>query len=401
MRRGRLLAVFGLFVASTLPASAAATVGGPTSGGQAGSKALDCVLSAGTPHAWFYYAVLPCALNGSTSLAASIEPDGIHPGKRPPPGADLSHPIWLDVWRDGQTNVAQLRAGNFDPATDIPRAAVRGDSVYVFYAGTAAALVDTAPVARRTPGGWAWQQLQTVEWGVRESIRVGDPDKGAIVDGTGAVIADLRDVFGSADLKGRPVVDLGCLAAPGHCLGLLGEPARPAQPAGAATAQPSQPALPYRSLYRYETTSGMARKVTRLPAAATTGLPPALAARIVPGAGDVVSYSRPVADALHGDAIFYWYCVESAGRPDDRAFALVRFDAGSAEVIDAFTTRRLHLVGEWSGKDWTPENRSLDWLYGDALNLRVQPIVGTDSSGNVVVYGPDMFRTVQYRKAVR
>ena len=376
------------FAAETAPAA-------PTS--------LPALQKFGSSRMWFYSAIIPYALQDSSFLALSISPDGVHNPPKEKSKDDLLDPIWLDFWKEGDSNLAQLRLGSYDFARDVPQPISTEEDLYLFFLRSAQSIRDDAPVVRRTPGGWAWQRLDTVEKAIKSQVRVADFSAGKLLDANGQTLADLKAVNRAFLKYALPpdIVDLGCRLQDGEggkrVLGVAALLPKPKKSAPLAV-ESARPQLPYREVFLYSASATDVNdfaKVTRL------GLAESPDGQVVSGpiAADApleirasyvaddesVSFGKPIIDAGSG-RVYYWYCIQSGARRGWQTFVLACFDGRSTRVIDGYAVRLPSSIRFWSGGTWSEQTKDLTWLYGAATKIAVQPVVGFNDKGALVAY---------------
>ena len=387
----------------TMLAALVCPAGPARAGVSAAPAALPPVSAALTPvggaRCWFYSSLIPWPGQGVPFVGISIEPDGLRSsrGRTPPP--PLAHQVWLDFWEiqgGGTSLVGQaLRVGDYHYARDVPFPVYDGQEVYLFFLRSLADVKPAAPVGRWVPYAWAWQRLDTVEAPIRRRALFADFEKGKVYNGMGEVVADLSGVKAKLPASAS-LVGIDC-KLDGH--GASGFAAELAPTATDPAAGQPRPPLPYRHIYFWRQGPAGA-SATDLPFVSSPGQGAPGSAEPVGAAAAVEEdyFGMPVRDPRDPGVCYYWCCTQRGAKEETRNYALVRYDGRAAGTLDAFTyTSRGQLVV--SARDAGGELKQpvcLYWEYGPALNIEVQPLVGTDVNRNVIVYRPPvLFRVAQ------
>ena len=170
---------------------------------------------------WFYSSIVPFSLFGRNFLAFSASPDSIHSKSVSKPFDDFKSPLWINIWNGGTSNVAQLRVESYNPLNDWPRSVVEGENLYLFFLSKESDIQSETPVMRRTPGGWSWQPLSTVEASVRRRVYFADWEKTKIFNSLGESLLDLSALRSQTPAE-KNLVDLGCQKIGQKWVGLVG-----------------------------------------------------------------------------------------------------------------------------------------------------------------------------------
>lgn len=341
---------------------------------------------------WFFSAILPCKINERDFTALSLSFDGVHNPPTTKPEKDLTRPLWIDVWAGGVGNAAQLRLGNYDYARDLPRIVTRGEDAYFFFFRTLESIVPTAPVMRRSAGGWAWQTLDTVESDVRREVRFADFAKWKVYDANAQEIAGISAVKPSLSEK---AIDLGVWVEGKKSRGVAGEPAILPD-----VINPQRPPLPYTALYFYE--CGMdGAKVTKLPIvgvetddatdATRTHFPPLAKMASELRSDDEVFFGLPAVVPATETSIYYWYVIRSKSLPQKCKFVLAQFDGHKAKALDGMIYELPAALHLWNGVSWVKSDKQPWWMYQSYLKVFIQPLVGFDAKGQLIVHRPPEF----------
>ncbi len=365
---------------------------------------------------WLFTIFVPWKEQDSDFLALSVSPNTVHTSGIFANTKGFTETNWLDIWKSGKSNIAQLPLSNFDFTRVLPYPVSATEDLYLFYFMNAGEIRSSDPVARRTPAGWAWQTLNSVEWSVRKQVRMADFAHCKVIDATGSILADIAFIKELIP-NTQKIVDLGCKASVDEVIGLAGSiaPAIANVDAGRKGRAPAilELPLPYSNIYRYISSPHGAPKVLRLPTVMVpaslspttvnsvpgTALSPPInslyqvAAEIAPN--DHIYFGRPVVDFEHSEKVLYWYCVQSAKNPKHRVFILACFDGITTYPVDGYVQEGSIVSKSWSGHDWVESGINLYWDYETILRVPVQPIVGLDAHGTVIVYRPpDIMRVV-------
>lgn len=350
---------------------------------------------------WFFNAILPYHFQDTSFLALSLSPDGVHSKPRIKPIQDLLAPMWLDFWRGGTSNVAQLRLGNYDLARNVPFTVATSEDLYLFFLSHGAEILPQAPVLRHSPGGWAWQSLDTVEQTVRQAVRIADFTQGKVFDATGTVLTNIEAVT-KTFADPTKVVNLGCQLQQNEVVGVAGVPAVTEDEWETQTPLPgvSRPPLPYSTLYFYQQAPHSRATVHQLMPIMPITAPPKVLTTATSlndvatsiTAQDQVFLGKPVWD---GKRVFYWYCIQATQNRAHQVFILACFDGNQTYPVDGYIADMPDGLLYWQDNKWIERHESLSWLYQDALKLAVQPLVGLDADKAVVIYRPpDLMRLV-------
>ena len=124
----------------------------------------------GTLRTTFFSDILPCKWEEASFLALTLNTDGAFQLPSQPESNGLNTPYWLTFFKGGRSKVGQLRVGNYEFPQYHPRVVTTEEDIYIFFLSGVSDLRDATPVARHTPGGWAWQTLDTVETEVRRKV---------------------------------------------------------------------------------------------------------------------------------------------------------------------------------------------------------------------------------------
>lgn len=331
--------------------------------------------------AWFYFDVLPCILDNTSFLLASISKDEFETIGGKTQAGKLISPQWITIWQvnnNSSSRLAGLRIGNFDFVYQIPQIVADKGDVYLFFFTGAKDIQPSSPVLRRSPGGWCWQTLDTVETAIRHRANFTDLMQGKVFDGTGRSVADISEVKAQFKESSQLVCFESNVGAD-FATGLLGKPLK---------YDKERPPLPYETLYFYSIKANRENKVMKLNFVREDKAPdtdtPTLASKAVPGLDDVVTYGKPVTD---GKRILYWYCIHQKDKPTYRVYILACYDGEQTFAIDGYIVNPPY-VRYWKDNTWVKEQRQLVWTYQQQLGLPVQPIVGKDANGKIISYRP-------------